>query len=73
MKKHSIYTKLFTYENTSQSIEFQLYLFKIKRKFDGYTYASIFELRISFLKGYEYLTIVICHFINLSIDFHRPI
>jgi hypothetical protein len=69
------HSKLINLHKSQNAFEIELIPFSIRRKFTktDYVFAAVFNLRFSWLKGYSYLAINICHFIYLSIDFHRPI
>lgn len=71
--------RLFYYENCKQSTNLSILKYKIKRrkdvadKYEIYKEVELFYYRRSKLKGYEYLTFSIAHYIRFNLDLHRPI
>ena len=71
--------RLFFYENGKQSVTLSLLRYKIKRRSDTakkyglFREVELFYYRRSKLKGYEYITFTIVHYLRINIDLHRPI
>lgn len=76
-----IVTTRFLLENSKQSVCWEFWMYKIKRrepvqdeeKRGKYHDVSIISYRRSKLKGYEYFTISFFHYIRISIDLHKPL
>jgi hypothetical protein len=75
----AVISRLIYFEKDRQSINLSIIPYKIKRREDvrkqygEYKNVELFYLRISKLKGLEYISIRIAYFIFINIDFHRPI
>jgi len=76
-----VVTIRFLFQNCKQSIDWGFWMYKIKRREPvqneeirgKYQDVSIISYRRSKLKGYEYITIKIFHYLLISIDLHRPL
>jgi hypothetical protein len=76
-----VVTTRFYYEKDKQSVNWEFWMYKIKRREPVQDEAkrgklhdvSIISYRRSKLKGYEYLTISFFHYIRISVDLHRPL
>ena len=75
----AVISRLIYFEKDRQTINLSIIPYKIKRREDvrnqycEYKNVELFYLRVSKLRGLEYISIRIAYFIFINIDFHRPI
>lgn len=66
-------SKFFYFERSGQSVDLYLLPFNIRRRDGSLKRVYVWEYRRSKLKGFGYISLRICHYIFINIDFHKPI